>query len=164
MRRPLRRLAMLGGATCVAAAALVVAPSVASAASVSGTCTAYKYQYEWWFSPVVPVGEVSAKVNLTLNYTRNANGTITVQSVSYSFTDAQARTFVPGVTFNRNIGGSSNINVKAPVTRSSPDSMGTAGTFNFADFTVAAGTQVRVEGIPDFPNADDPACSVYFRP
>ena len=41
--------------------------------------------------------------------------------------------------------------------------MGTTGTYDFSDFNVSTGTQIRIEGIPDIRNISDPSCSVYIN-
>jgi hypothetical protein len=154
------------GTRAVAISALAVGVVVATAspghaASTSSSCTAQRSYYNAaWGDGTTNSGDgyVRVDVRITLNSSGN-----TVTSASYSFSNARWESNASGARRTLSLGSSGNVNVTSPVSRVSPDSMGTAGTYDFTNFTVSAGTNVAVQGIPDVPNISDPKCTVYIR-
>src|SRR5262245_4157152 len=63
----------------------------------------------------------------------------------------------------REIGPSTNINIIAPVSRTSPDSMGDGGNWDFTNFSDPSNTLITVQGIPDVRGVPDDPCSVNIN-
>ncbi|MEM8905229.1 MAG: hypothetical protein AAGF02_16110 [Actinomycetota bacterium] len=135
--------------------ALALTTGSASAASWSGSCTATK---------VSGYGPSAFVVWSGTSATLNTSGS-TARYVDFNMGSPWWQpVFPPGPTLPwlDGTGNKNNVNIKSPVTRNSPDSLGQSGRYDFTDFTFAPNSNVRIEMIPDIRNVSDPKCSIYI--
>ena len=151
----------VGALTALTAAVPIGQAAPAGAEAAGGgisralNCSGSKFVYNGGFP-----GNITFDFSATISGSLNSNGSAaTFTRIDYRFTNVKW-TGEPGFPVKSGAaGGSSNVNVKAPITWNSPDSLGGSGTVFPAPFSVGNGGTVKIEGIPDIADLPDPSCT-----